>query len=86
MFFQAAIDQLLAPETLDRIVDILANGDFCAAFGDERCPAAVDVVIRQGLPTNIKIHNVICNIIYISAVELQGKSSVVSCGTLTRSN
>ena len=48
--FQAAIDQLLAPETLDRIVDILANGDFCAAFGDERCPAAVDVVIRQGLP------------------------------------
>merc|ERR1712158_269582 len=45
-----AIDQLLAPETLNRIVDILANGDFCAAFGDERCPAAVDVVIRQGLP------------------------------------
>ena len=44
--FQAAIDQLLAPETLDRIVDILANGDFCAATGDERCPAAVDVVIR----------------------------------------
>ena len=44
--FQAAIDQLLAPETLDRIVDILANGDFCAALGDERCPAAVDVVIR----------------------------------------
>ena len=57
--FQAAIDQLLAPETLDRIVDILANGDFCAAIGDERCPAAVDVVIRQGLPTNIKIHNII---------------------------
>ena len=46
--FQAAIDQLLAPETLDRIVDFLANGDFCAATGDERCPAAV--VIRQGLP------------------------------------
>merc|ERR1712004_353046 len=46
----AAIDQLLAPETLDRIVEILANGDFCAATGDERCPAAVDVVIRQGLP------------------------------------
>merc|ERR1711874_605886 len=48
--FWAAIDRLLAPETLDRIVDFLANGDFCAAFGDERCPAAVDVVIRQGLP------------------------------------
>ena len=54
----------MAPETLDRIVDILANGDFCAAMGDERCPAAVDVVIRQGLPINIKIHNIICNIIF----------------------
>merc|ERR1712223_954230 len=28
----------------------LANGVLCAATGDERCPAAVDVVIRQGLP------------------------------------
>ena len=53
----------MAPETLDRIVDILANSDFCAAMGDERCPAAVDVVIRQGLPTNIKIHIVMCNIL-----------------------
>ena len=54
----------MAPETLDRIVDILANGDFCAAFGDERCPAAVDVVIRQGLPTNTKIHYIIYDVQY----------------------
>ena len=40
----------MAPETLDTIVDFLANGDFCAQNGDERCPAAVDGVIRQGLP------------------------------------
>merc|ERR1719348_690507 len=57
----AAIDQLLAPETLDRIVDILANGDFCAAFGDERCPAAVDVVIRQGLPILTEASAQACN-------------------------
>merc|ERR1719357_662406 len=44
MGIQAAIDQLLAPETLDTIVD------FRAQNGDERCPAAVDGVIRQGLP------------------------------------
>merc|ERR1711962_327708 len=50
MGIQAGIDQLLAPETLDTIVDFLANGDFCAQNGDERCPAAVDGVIRQGLP------------------------------------
>ena len=37
----------MAPETLDTIVDFLANGDFCAQNGDERCPAAVDGVIRQ---------------------------------------
>merc|ERR1719356_58973 len=49
---QGAIDQLLAVETLDTIVDFLANGDFCAQNGDERCPAAVDGVIRQGLPMN----------------------------------
>ena len=36
--------------TLDTIVDVLANGDFCASMGDERCPAIVDAVIRQGLP------------------------------------
>ena len=47
---QFLIDQLLEIETLDTIVDYLANGDFCANNGDERCPAAVDGVIRQGLP------------------------------------
>ena len=31
-------------------MDILANGDFCASMADDRCPAIVDVVIRQGLP------------------------------------
>merc|ERR1719516_463749 len=50
MGIQGAIDQLLAVETLDAIVDILANGDFCAQNGDDRCPAIVDVIIRQGLP------------------------------------
>merc|ERR1719249_270768 len=50
MGIQGAIDQLLAVETLDAIVDILANGDFCASMEDERCPAIVDVIIRQGLP------------------------------------
>ena len=48
---QAAIDQLLSPESIDAIVDFLANGEFCTSSEDaERCPAAVDVVIRQGLP------------------------------------
>merc|ERR550539_1783827 len=50
MGVQAAIDQLLSPESIDAIVDFLANGEFCANNGDERCPAAVDAVIRQGLP------------------------------------
>merc|ERR550525_1603615 len=49
MGLQADIDQLLATETLDAIVEIL-SGDFCASTGDDRCPEFVDVVIRQGLP------------------------------------
>ena len=40
---------MLAPETLDTIVEFL-SGDFCASMGDDRCPEFVDVVIRQGLP------------------------------------
>ena len=51
LIFQFLIDQLLETETLDTIVDYLANGEFCDNNGDERCPAAVDGVIRQGLPT-----------------------------------
>merc|ERR1712061_50627 len=51
MGVQAAIDQLLSPESIDAIVDFLANGEFCTSSEDtERCQAAVDVVIRQGLP------------------------------------
>merc|ERR1719500_2166591 len=50
MGIQRAIDQLLEEATLDTIVDVLANGDFCASMGDDRCPAIVDAVIRQGLP------------------------------------
>ena len=46
---QAAIDQLLATETLDAIVEFL-SGDFCASTGDDRCPEIVDAVIRNGLP------------------------------------
>merc|ERR1711936_1543575 len=30
MGIQAALEQLLAPDTIDDIVNILANGDFCA--------------------------------------------------------
>ena len=40
---------MLAPETLDAIVEFL-SGDFCASTGEDRCPEFVDVVIRQGLP------------------------------------
>merc|ERR1711934_200310 len=50
MGIQAAVDQLLAPETIDAIVDLFANGEFCANSGDENCPAIVDFVIRNGLP------------------------------------
>ena len=46
---QAAIDQMLATETLDAIVEFL-SGDFCATTGEDRCPEFVDVIIRQGLP------------------------------------
>jgi len=49
MGIQSAIDQLLEVATLDAIVDILANGEFCASM-DDYCPTIVDVVIRQGLP------------------------------------
>merc|ERR1711951_46924 len=50
MGIQSAIDELLAVETLDQIVFLITNSGFCASMGDERCPAIVDVVIRQGLP------------------------------------
>merc|ERR1712130_143958 len=49
MGIQVGIGQMLAPETLDTIVEFL-SGDFCASTGEDRCPEFVDVVIRQGLP------------------------------------
>ena len=48
--FQAAVDQLLAPETLDTIVNYLVNGEFCANSGDDRCPDIVFTLIQIGLP------------------------------------
>ena len=46
---QAAIDQLLEPDTLDAIVENLAP-EICKDNPTEECPAAVDAIIRQGLP------------------------------------
>ena len=48
--FQAAVDQLLAPETLDTIVNYLVDGEFCANSGDDRCPDIVFTLINYGLP------------------------------------
>ena len=48
--FQAAVDQLLAPETLDTIVNYLVDGEFCANSGDDRCPDFVFTLINYGLP------------------------------------
>merc|ERR1712038_1316489 len=49
MGIQAAIDQLLEPDTLDAIVENLAP-EICKDNPTEECPAAVDAIIRQGLP------------------------------------
>merc|ERR1719266_36676 len=49
MGIQAAIDQLLEPDSLDAIVENLAP-EICKDNPTEECPAAVDVIIRQGLP------------------------------------
>merc|ERR1739841_18181 len=46
MGIQMGIEQMLAAETLDTIVEFL-SGDFCASMGDDRCPEFVDVVIMQ---------------------------------------
>jgi hypothetical protein len=47
---QATIDQLLAPPTIDAIVNGLSGEAFCGQVDDDRCPDAVDFVIRNGLP------------------------------------
>ena len=44
------MDRLLAPETLEAIVNVLANGEFCANSGDDRCPDFVFTLINIGLP------------------------------------
>ena len=44
------MDGLLAVETHDAIVFLIIASGFCDSMEDERCPAFVDVVIRQGLP------------------------------------
>merc|ERR1719239_208085 len=49
MGIQAAIDQLLEPDTLDAIVEALAP-EICKDNPTEECPAAVDAIIRNGLP------------------------------------
>merc|ERR1719415_336422 len=49
MGIQAAIDQLLEPDVLDAIVGEITPA-ICEGNPTEQCPAAVDVVIRQGLP------------------------------------
>merc|ERR1711908_163041 len=49
MGIQAAIDQLLEPDVLDAIVGEITPA-ICEGDPTEQCPAAVDGVIRQGLP------------------------------------
>merc|ERR1712061_93619 len=49
MGIQAAIDQLLEPDTLDAMGENLAP-EICKDNPTEECPAAVDAIIRQGLP------------------------------------
>ena len=73
--FQAAIDQLLAPETLDTIVNYLANGDFCANSGDDRCPDIVFTLISIGLPMIAEASDATG---FVQVVFWQGKFSLVS--------
>merc|ERR1712158_355604 len=49
MGIQAAIDQMLSPEAMDIIVDGI-SGEICKDNPTEECPAAVDFVLRGGLP------------------------------------
>merc|ERR1719290_867117 len=49
MGIQAAIDQLLSEAAMDAIVEAIAP-IICQDNPTEECPAAVDVIIRQGLP------------------------------------
>merc|ERR1712203_1038822 len=49
MGIQAAIDQLLSEAAMDAIVEAIAP-IACQDNPTDECPAAVDVIIRQGLP------------------------------------
>merc|ERR1719384_2010844 len=49
MGIQAAIDQILLPETLDVIVEGI-SAELCKDNPTDECPVAVDGVIRAGLP------------------------------------
>merc|ERR1712038_2129163 len=49
MGIQAAIDQLLSEAAMDAIVEAIAP-IICQDNPTDECPAAVDVIIRQGLP------------------------------------
>merc|ERR1712055_219737 len=49
MGIQAAIDQMLSPEAMDVIVDGI-SAELCKDNPTEECPAAVDFVLRGGLP------------------------------------
>merc|ERR1719242_1188457 len=49
MGIQAAIDQMLSPEAMDIIVEGI-SAELCKENPTPECPAAVDGVIRAGLP------------------------------------
>merc|ERR1711970_467449 len=49
MGIQAAIDQMLAPEAMDIIVEGI-SAELCKENPTPECPAAVDGVLRAGLP------------------------------------
>merc|ERR1711910_247637 len=49
MGIQAAIDQLLEPDTIDAAVEFIAP-EICKDNPTEECPVAVDAIIRNGLP------------------------------------
>ena len=71
------MDRLLAPETLEAIVNVLANGEFCANSGDDRCPDFVLtlILINIGLPMIAEASDATG---FVQVVFWQGKFSLVS--------
>jgi hypothetical protein len=47
---QGSVDQLLAPETIDKIINMFVESDLCSNFEIDDCPTIIDMVIRNGLP------------------------------------